>query len=105
MLESLANPQAGGAVNFTARPGGLVLREPDRPPDLVWIQIGTTPPATAHEMDDFAEVVPDQAGAWLTPDDARTSADLLAYVPAGWTDPAAGDMVPCVFDAEEASLV
>src|SRR5262245_42431550 len=105
MLESLANPQTGGVVNFTARPGGLVLREPDLPPDLVWIEIGTTPPATPHEMDDFAEVYPDQNGAWITPDEGRTGAELTAYVPAGWTDPGPGDVVPCRFDAEETNLV
>jgi len=105
MLETLAYPRGGDDVNVTSRPGGLLIRNPNDPPNT-WIVIQGAP-VSAGIFESFAEADVDLAtGNWAPLDDGFSgSSTLQALVPDGWPDPPAGTVCPVAFAADDETLI
>src|SRR5215471_14994842 len=105
MLEVLLSPRGGDDVNVTSRPGGLLIRNPNDPPNT-WIVIQGAP-VSAGIFESFAEADVDLAtGSWAPADDGFSgSSTLQALVPDGWPDPPAGTVCPVAFAADDETLI
>src|SRR5215471_2976788 len=105
MLEALAHPRGGDDFNVTSRPGGLLVRNPNEPPNT-WIVIQGAP-VSAGIFESFAEADVDLAtGNWAPLDDGFSgSSTLQALVPDGWPDPPAGTVCPVAFAADDETLI
>src|SRR5215471_15576317 len=105
MLEQLLSPRGGDDVNVTSRPGGLLIRNPNDPPNT-WIVIQGAP-VSPGTFESFAEADVDLAtGNWAVASDGFSgSSTLQALVPDGWPDPPAGTVCPVAFAADDETLI